>query len=92
MSWLTAHNPIIGWSNRSIEIRTPGRAPRLIKPIECIDDAPGVKRLATITTKGLHKEYRRGNVQELYACLIRPVDTSTPAVPTEDPAAEELLS
>ena len=69
MTWLAAHDPLIGWRDRSITLRTPGRPHRLIRPIECLSDSSSIAQIATITCKGLYKAHRRGEVEELY--LVR---------------------
>ena len=93
VSWLATHDPLIGWSNRSISVRTPGQVPRLIKPLECIEDQPRAARLAPITLNGLRREHRRGNVEEIFTVIIRPQEPATAVAtpPVEDPAAEALL-
>jgi transposase InsO family protein len=91
MSWLTTHDPLIGWANRTMEIRTPGRPHRFIKPLECIDEQPCVARLATISMNGLRRAHRRGEVEEIFAVFVRPGKASG-AEPKEDPAAEVLLT
>lgn len=98
VTWLAAHDPLIGFRNRSISVRTPGRAPRLVKPLECLEEQPRAARIASITLGGLRKEHRRGNVEEIFTVLLRPKkDDDEPAttvaqpVEEEDPAAEALL-
>ena len=79
MTWLTAHDPLIGWRDRSITLRTPGRPHRLIRPLESLAvDSPSVARIATITCKGLQKAHRRGEVEELYFVKLK----STSALPS----------
>jgi hypothetical protein len=79
VSWLEAHDPIIGWKNR------------LIKPLECLEDADQ-PQLATLTLKGLRKAHRRGEIDELYAIIVRPKDEAvTTAKPVEDPEIAALL-
>ena len=92
MTWLTAHDPLIGWRDRSITLRTPGRPHRLIRPLESLAvDSPSVARIATITCKGLQKAHRRGEVEELYFVKLK--STSAPAVnQPEDPAVKQLLT
>ncbi len=88
VSWLEAHDPLVGWRDRSITVRAPGGVPRLIKPLECLA-ASEPERIAIITTKGLRRAYKKGQIKELYAVLVRP-ESAAPA-PKEDPAAEALL-
>ena len=91
MTWLSTHNPVIGWQQKTIEIRTPGRASQFIQPIA--HDEP-IARLAVITMKGLKKAMRRGECDELFAIFVRPRDepASTLAALTEHPAAQALLA
>jgi hypothetical protein len=53
MTWLDQHDPIIGWRDRSIVVRTPGRPQRSIKPLECVNEGgpPAMAQLATITRR-----------------------------------------
>lgn len=90
MPWLTAHDPLIGWADRSILLRTPGSAPRSIKPLEGGGDEPHAAPLMHITLNGVRKAHRRGELQELYAVIIRP-SGEVEALPREDPATEALL-
>jgi transposase InsO family protein len=92
MSWLSAHDPQIGWRNRSISFPSPaGGPPRIVKPLEVIEEQRAAT-LATLSAKGLRRAHRRYDVDELYALFVRPEPThEAPGVPTEDPAAEALL-
>ena len=91
MSWLTAHDPLIGWNSRSITIRPAGtKVQRLIRPLECLSEEPLVARMAGITLKGLRRAYRRGEVEDMYAIMVRPTDAA-PSDAKEDPAVEVLL-
>jgi len=93
VSWLAEHDPEIGWRNRSIAIRTAaGHAPRLIRPLECLDDSPSVSTLATLSVKGLRRALRHNDVEEVFALFARPEPPKDSALPKEDPAAEALLS
>ena len=41
MSWLRAHDPLIGWNSRSITVRPLGtKVQRLIRPLECLSEEP----------------------------------------------------
>ena len=93
MSWLTAHDPLIGWNSRSITIRPAGtKVQRLIRPLECLGGEPSVARMASITLKGFRRAHRRGEVEDMYAVMIRPTDAaSSPAESKEDPAIEIVL-
>lgn len=88
-SWLAEHDPVIGWKNRSISLRTAGSAaPRLIRPLECVDAAP---RIASLSLKGFSKALRRREVEEVFAVLIRPTGEAE-RLAAEDPAALALFS
>jgi len=91
MSWLSEHDPIVGWKDKSIEIRTPGRPSQLVRPL-VNDAAPSsTERIAAITVKGLKKAMRRGECDELFAIFVRPredeLTLATAAASTEHPAA-----
>ena len=95
MTWLAAHDPLIGWKDRSITLRTPGRPHRLVRPLESLSESPGVAHIATITCKGLQKAHRRGEVEELY--LVKLHSTTAPVAEagppgSEDPDVKKLLT
>ena len=90
VTWLAAHNVDIGWANRSVVLRTPGHSPRSVRPLECLETTPTVARLASISVRGLRKAHRLGQVEELYAVLVRPTDS--PSAATESPRAAELIN
>src|SRR4051794_12813927 len=72
VGWLAEHDVIVGWRNRSLEIRSPRQAPRHIRPIEVLDDAaPHVARMASISLQGLRKAARRGLIEEVYAVFVQ---------------------
>ena len=85
LSWLTTHDVIVGYRNRTIEIRTAGRPMRCIKPLECIGDAPSATVLATITVNGLAKAHRRGQVEEIYAIFVQPKQDNSASVDAPRP-------
>ena len=87
LSWLATHDVIVGWQNRTIEIRPPGLPRRYIKPLECIGDAPSLARLATLTSKGLERAHRRGQVEEIYALFVKPTPPAEGASAAAAPAA-----
>ena len=94
MTWLDQHDPIIGWRDRSIVVRTPGRPQRSIKPLECVNEGgpPAMAQLATITMGGLKRAHRKGQVEEIYTVIVRPTASGESAVTAaEDPAVEVLL-
>ena len=93
MTWLTKHDPIIGWSNRSITIRPAGtKIQRLIRPLECIEDESTTTGLAAFTLKGLRRAHKRKEVEELYTIMVRPSQSTEFTQTAEDPAAESLLA
>ena len=75
MTWLADHDPLIGWRDRSITLRTPGRPHRLIRPLESLSESPEVAHIATVTCKGLQKAHRKGEVEELYLVRLNSIDT-----------------
>ena len=95
MTWLAAHDPLIGWKDRSITLRTPGRPHRLIRPMESLSEPTQGARIATITCKGLQKAYRRGEVEELYLVKLHSLDApAAEAGPpgSDDPDVKKLLT
>ena len=70
VGWLAEHDVLVGWRNRSLEVRTPGHASRHIRPMKVIGGTQA-DQLASISVKGLRKEVRRGNIVEAYAVLLR---------------------
>ena len=73
VGWLKDHDVLVGWKQRSLEVRTPGRASRFIRPIEVINEGPEQPaQIATISVKTIRKEMRRGRILEAYAVHIRP--------------------
>ena len=90
VGWLQEHDVLVGWRNRSLEIRTPGRASRHIRPIEVLGGEEPRQQLATISHKALRKDMRRGRILEAYAVLLREVQasdhTGTAAAPVSDHA------
>ena len=73
VSWLSAHDPQIGWRNRSITVRTPGCSqPSIVKPLECIESQPHAAALAAISLKGLRKAHRRGEIDTIYIARYCP--------------------
>lgn len=92
MTWLAAHDPVIGWANRTLAIAAADGGPRrIIKPIEVIDDEPETKRLATIGMKGLRKAHRRDLIDELYVVRIEQTAGATTPEALEDSVARALL-
>jgi len=96
VGWLEQHDVQVGWRQRALEVRTPGRASRHIRPIEVIDGPAPAASLATISYKSLRKELKRGRILEAYAVIVRP-DPLTQAAPAaaaahSDPAVAALLA
>ena len=91
MTWLVAHDPLIGWKDRSITLRTPGHPQRTITPLECLSEESTVAQLATITCKGLQKAMRRGEVAELFMLKIRSSTTDAGPPGSDDPDVRALL-
>ena len=91
MTWLVAHDPLIGWRDRSITLRTPGRPHRTITPLECLSEDPTTPTLATITCKGLQKAIRRGEVVELLMLKVRSTDADSGPPGADDPDIKALL-
>ena len=85
VGWLADHDVLVGWNSRSLEVRSPGRASRHIRPLEVIGTAAS-NELASISIKALRKEMRAGRIQECYAVLIRPAAES-PSAPASAAAA-----
>ena len=98
VGWLSQHDVAAGWRSRTIEVRELGgsRVSHLIKPLEVLDP-PKHEELATISVKALQKELRRGQVQELYAVVLRPASDAAPAAAAaatstpDDPDVAKLL-
>ena len=96
MTWLHQHDPLIGWRNRSITVRTPGRPYRNVKPIECIGETEpraASAYLASISVQGLRRAHRREQIVELYTVIVRPSDAAAPmttAVDDDDPDVKAL--
>jgi len=104
VGWLEQHHAVIGFRERSIQLRADGAGKqRCIRPLaRCNDDGSAATeaaplQLKAITQKGAGKLMRRGQVEQLYAVLIRPVkakkddQTETAAVGSEHPAVKALL-
>ena len=97
MTWLHQHDPLIGWRNRSITVRTPGRPHRNVRPIECIGETgprAACAHLASISVQGLRRAHRRGQIEELYTIIVRPVEaTAERVVPgADDSDVKSLLA
>ena len=93
MTWLSEHDPVVGWRDKSIEIRSAGRKSHFVRPL-ADESQPVVARLAAISMRGLKKAVRRGECDELFAIFVRPKDEPAPASAAlaEHPAAKALLA
>jgi hypothetical protein len=89
VGWLAEHDVLVGWRNRSLEVRTPGRPPRHIRPMEVVDDPKTPARIASISVKDLRKAMKRGEVEELFVVRAQPSEDNAP--PPVDPAVAQLL-
>jgi transposase InsO family protein len=73
VGWLEQHDVLVGWRERCLEVRTPGRASRHIRPLEVFNSDPAPPtQLASISHKTLRKDLRRGRILEAYAVIVRP--------------------
>jgi len=92
MTWLAAHDPLIGWADRTITLRTPGQPPRHIKPILDPNESSRVSTLASIGLNALRKAIRRNEILEVYAIVLKPTASDAAAgTQKEDPIAEKIL-
>ena len=74
MSWLTIHDVLAGFKNRTITVRTVGQPPIHIKPIVLASDEVTVAKLASITMGGLAKAHQQSQVEDLYFVTVTPLD------------------
>ena len=74
VGWLEEHDVNVGWRERTLEVRTAGKAIRHIRPIDRFAELNLTKpeQLATITAKKMSKELREGKLEVAYAVFIRP--------------------
>ena len=89
VTWLQQHDPHVGWRNRTIEIHSPGKQTQCFRPVECIGDDAGPTRLASISSRALERARRHGEIDELYAVIVKPLTEN--AVKPEHPAMQKLL-
>ena len=106
VGWLEQHHALIGFRERSIQLRVDGKdRQRCIRPLaRCNDDgSPAAEaaplQLKTIAQRRVRKLMRRGQVGQLYAVLIRPAeekagknaDEGKPPPGSERPRVRSLL-
>jgi hypothetical protein len=103
VGWLEQHHALIGFGERSIQLRVDGVGKQhCIRPLaRCNEDgSPAAEaaplQLKAIAQKRVCKLLRRGQLEELYAVLIRPAEESATesetAVPgSEHPAVKALI-
>ena len=93
MSWLAEHNPIVGWQNRSISIRTSRGINRTVRPMECLNPSK-TPFIASISLRGLERARRHGEVDQVYAVFARPRENPAAASgidAIEDPDVRALV-
>ena len=81
VGWLSQHDVAAGWRSRTIEVRELGgsKVSHLIQPLEVLEPEPrrsSPEQLATISSKQMRKDLRRGQVEELYAVIVQPQSDS----------------
>ena len=103
VGWLEEHDVNVGWRERTLEVRTAGKAIRHIHPIDRFAELNLTKpeQLATITAKKMSKELREGKLEVAYAVFIRPEQklsssapaaAATPKVNTDDAEMAKLVA
>jgi hypothetical protein len=106
VGWLEQHHALIGFSERSIQLRVDGKGKQYcIRPLgRCNEDGTAASeaaplQLKAIAQKKVCKLLRQRAVEELYAVLIRPADTEPgdkppgekPPLGSEHPRVRALL-
>jgi hypothetical protein len=106
VGWLEQHHVLIGFGERSIQLRVDGTGKQhCIRPLaRCNGDGSAAAeaaplQLKTIAQKQVCKLMRKGQVEQLYAVLIRPADqpdgdgTAADVVPlgSDEPRVQALL-
>ena len=103
IGWLEQHHALIGFSERSMQLRVDGAGKQhcILTLARCNDDGSAAAEVAplqlkTITQKGVRKLMRRGKIEELYAVLIKPAETSEgkeqPPLGSDHPLIRPLLA
>ena len=106
VGWLEQHHALIGFRERSIQLRVDGAGTQhCIRPLaRCNDDGSEAAEAAPLQLKAIAQRrvcrlLRRGQVEQLYAVLLRPAaeaggkDTAADGVPLggDDPRVRALL-
>jgi transposase InsO family protein len=78
VTWLAAHDVLVGWRERAVTIRTPGRAQQTVKPISQFDSNSelAVAQIAGITMRNLARACRRGQCEEIFAIFVSPTSSA----------------
>jgi len=94
LTWLAEHDVLVGWRNRTIEVRTDGMPSFHIKPLECTGEFANSPGLATLSLNGLSRAHKRKEVEEIYVIFAQSTDEPTPSAavePDQHPIAAALL-
>ena len=107
MGWLEQHHVFVGFRERSIQLRVDGAGKqRCIRPLaRCNDDGSLAAEVAPLQLKAIAQKrvcrlMRRGQIEQLYAVLIRPAgeaggnkaDAEQPPLGSEHPRVKALLA
>lgn len=91
MSWLAEHNPQVGWRDRSITLTQANGARSTVRPIgDAAAANPDVNACALMSLRSFRTAVRKGEIDEVYAVVIRPDGTATAV--TQDADAAKLLA
>jgi len=77
MTWLAKHNPVVGWSERTLQFRTTDGL-RTVKPIE---KRSAHVQLASISLRSMARAWRKGQIRHM--AVIRVVHDEEDAPPAE---------
>jgi RNase H-like domain found in reverse transcriptase/Reverse transcriptase (RNA-dependent DNA polymerase)/Integrase zinc binding domain/Chromo (CHRromatin Organisation MOdifier) domain len=102
IGWLQQHHASIGFRERNIQLRVDGAGPvQCIRPLmRCNDDGSQAAEAAALQLKAITQRracrlMRRGQVEQLYAVLIKPAtDGATPEVEprgSDHPRVKQLM-
>ena len=104
IGWLDQHKALIGFGERSIQLRVDGNGKQhCIRPLARCDDngkplgsAVAPTQLQSITVRSMRKKLRRGELAELYVALVRDTgELDVQSVPqpkgADDPRVAALL-
>ena len=90
LTWLAAYDVRVGWMDRTVTVQLPDEhCVRHIKPLASVGDALSTTRLATMTSRGLEKAHRQGQIEEIYALFVTPTPSTNAAPPAAGPAPPE---